>query len=143
MPRNGGRYHNDTHQLKTNTKYRKRGHQLGRPDNNRRVTIDDDLSSLMDSLNEPRGNNEAGNRMAIRPGQKLYNRQGRKAKQFVVENQLGWWRITIKDASFIGKDLVMSTLKAHCPRQFQPYHVRSELTLEMHLIINMNYLVFY
>ena len=34
-----------------------------------------------------------------------------------------WWRVSIPQAGSIGKDRVMSTLKANCLRQFQPFHV--------------------
>jgi hypothetical protein len=38
-------------------------------------------------------------------------------------NQVRWWRVSIPQAGTIGKDRVMSTLQAHCIRQFQAYHV--------------------
>ena len=38
-------------------------------------------------------------------------------------NEEKWWRVSIPQAGSIGKERVMSTLKVHCLRQFQPYHV--------------------
>ncbi|CAF4851537.1 unnamed protein product [Rotaria sp. Silwood1] len=123
---NGGKHHTDPISSRYNSKYNRRGDR-----NNYRPVFNhnaDDVDRLMASINRhltTDGNpsqdlssrryvtKSIQDRRPIRSNNQLKNAQ---------RNQIGWWRIAIQQAGEIGKERVMSTLKAHCPRQFQPYH---------------------
>ncbi|CAF3919959.1 unnamed protein product [Rotaria sp. Silwood2] len=123
---NGGRHYTDPTSSRYNTKYSRRGGRKDyRPESHHNG---DDVDTLMVSIN--RHLTTDGN-----PSQDLSSRryitkrtQGHRPTRLNYQfksaqiNQTGWWRVTIQQAGIIGKERVMSTLKAHCPRQFQPYH---------------------
>ncbi|CAF0839800.1 unnamed protein product [Rotaria sordida] len=123
---NGGKHYTDPISYRYNSKYNQRGGRKNyRPESNRNG---DDVDTLMVSIN--RHLTTDGN-----PSQNLSSRryvtkhtQDRRPTRPTYQlkkaqiNQTGWWRVTIQQAGTIGKERVMSTLKAHCPRQFQPYH---------------------
>lgn len=59
------------------------------------------------------------------------NREGRLRTNFdrrPISNSDGtqWWRISIPQAGSLGKDRVMSAIKAYFNRHFQPYHVKTQ-----------------
>ncbi|CAF1350103.1 unnamed protein product [Rotaria sp. Silwood1] len=123
---NGGKHHTDPISSRYNSKYNRRGDR-----NNYRPVFNhnaDDVDRLMASINRHLTTDvnpsqdlssrryvtkSIQDRRPIRSNNQLKNAQ---------RNQIGWWRIAIQQAGEIGKERVMSTLKAHCPRQFQPYH---------------------
>lgn len=128
LSRAGGRHHSDPVATRYNTKYNQRGGaRNNRPDNNRRPTGGDDVDSLMVSINRhltTDGNALQDNRMGGRTvRQPIRGGRPRPASHSASENLTGWWRIAVQKAGTIGKERVMSTLKTHCPRQFQAYHV--------------------
>ena len=130
--RNGGRHQSDPTASRYNAKYHQRGGAKNyRPESNRRLTGGDDIDSLMISIDRNFTTDEHPSHGAPRSGRTVNQTRGRRTShpgrlpKPAQENQTGWWRISIQDAGTIGKDRVMSTLKAHCIRQFQPYHVRT------------------
>ena len=124
------RHHTDPSSSRyNNAKYHQRnGGKNNRPESSRRQIGSDDVDRLMMSVDDDltmngksqeassraRACKNNGNRRPTRSTPQL-----RKAHQ----NQIGWWRIMVHDAGNIGKERVMTALRAHCPRQFQSYHV--------------------
>ncbi|UJR28966.1 hypothetical protein I4U23_010183 [Adineta vaga] len=126
-------YRNRNHTDPTASRYNSKFHQRNgprnyRPESDRRPTGGDDVDTLMKSMGHhlaPIGNSfhdfssrgrmgkPNGNRRPVRSTPQLRHPQ---------HNQTGWWRITIQDAGNIGKERVITALRAHCPRQFLPYH---------------------
>lgn len=123
-PRNGGRHQSDPSSSRFNSRYHQRGGRNNRPEANRRPTGGDDMESLMASMGRHLTTDGSGSQNAgptVRPGR---GRRPTHPVHQVQNNQVGWWRVTIPKAGTIGKERVMSTVKANCTRQFQPYHVR-------------------
>ena len=132
LSRDGGRHYSDPTSSRFNmkTKYYSRGRGSNRPVPNRRPTagagdIDRITVSIGRNLTTD-GNNVSGSTMRNR----VVNRSGGPQQIYSTgqmnnrnANQVKWWRVSIPQAGAIGKERVMSTLKVHCARQFQPYHV--------------------
>ncbi|CAF0720314.1 unnamed protein product [Adineta steineri] len=125
----GARHYTDPTPSRYNTKYNKRnGTKDYRPQPNRPRNGGDDVDTLMSLMDHhlPTNNNpmqESGSRgRGPRSTRGRHQTRSNPQLRHSQNNQTGWWRITIQQAGTIGKDRVMSTLKAHCPRQFQPYH---------------------
>lgn len=125
---NAGKHYSDPVSSRYNFKYNRRGGRNSyRQEFNCTMNNGDDIDILTktidrslrssDNFNQDSSVNRSfRNRRPIRS-----NHQSKHSQM----NQTGWWRVTIEKAGIIGKDRVISTLKAHCPRQFQPYHVHT------------------
>ncbi|CAF1209531.1 unnamed protein product [Didymodactylos carnosus] len=136
--RGGYRHHTDPtssgyYKGSQNVRYRTRGGPSGRGRGNRRPT--DDVDSLTVSISDNlttdtsvrnfrgrvvnsthRGGGGFGGPRPVG----LFNKHTNQSQ--ARQNQTGWWRVSIPKAGHIGKDRVMSILKVHTSRQFQPYH---------------------
>ena len=123
------RNHSDPMPSRYNTKYSQRGGRNIRPQPNYRGTGGDDVDHLMESLNRHFTTDGSYQRNFHNQGGRRINngRGGRGKHQQVQSTRMGWWRVSIEKAGTIGKDLVMSTLKARVDRPFQPYHVRESI----------------
>ncbi|CAF4384087.1 unnamed protein product, partial [Rotaria magnacalcarata] len=127
--REGGRHHTDPTPSRFNSqsKYHQRGRGNNRPVPNRRPTAGDDLENITVSIGRNLTTDGVGTQRLARRG--LIDSRPRRPIQINPRgmndggnNQVRWWRISIPQAGAIGKERVLSTLKANCPRQFQPYH---------------------
>lgn len=121
LSRNGNRHQSDPSSSRFNARYHQRGGRNNRPEANRRPTAGDDMDSLMASMGR---HLTTDGTMGQHSGRPVRGRRPTHPVHQVQNNQTGWWRVTIQKAGTIGKERVMSTLKTHCTRQFQPYHVR-------------------
>ena len=131
--RDGGRHHTDptSSRFNTNSKYRQRGRTNNRPVPNRRPTGGDDLDGITVSIgrnlttdgSNPQHSTTGGRivNRTIRP--QLIHGGGGGGRRDNHDTRTVWWRVSIPQAGAIGKERVMSTLKAYCDRDFQPYHV--------------------
>ncbi|CAF2033580.1 unnamed protein product [Rotaria magnacalcarata] len=127
--REGGRHHTDPTPSRFNSqsKYHQRGRGNNRPVPDRRPTAGDDLENITVSIGRNLTTDGVGTQRLARRG--LIDSRPRRPIQINPRgmndggnNQVRWWRISIPQAGAIGKERVLSTLKANCPRQFQPYH---------------------
>jgi hypothetical protein len=143
---NGGRNYTDSTSFRHTARFRQRGGPRHyRPQHNRSLTQIDDVDTLMVSINRDLttdGNScrqSLSTRSVVNRGRGRGRDQGRRNTypQAQPQPQTGWWRVTIQQAGTIGKERVMSSLKAHCTRQFQHYHVN------IHLIIKCEFLFYY
>ncbi|CAF3251827.1 unnamed protein product [Rotaria socialis] len=129
--RGGGKNYSDPISSRYYSKYNQRGGRKNYcPEPKRPVTYGDDVDTLMTTLNHTLTTNSNSTEefsstlqpQKFRPTRPTrLTRRDNQQKRFQI-NQTGWWRVSIQQAGAIGKDRVMSTLKAHCPRQFQAYH---------------------
>ena len=127
LSREGSRRHTDpTSRFYTNSKYRQRGRGNNRPVPNRRQTGGDDLDRITVSIGRHLTTNSLGPSFRERLVNRSQGPQQIDSSNRMTgrnSNQTRWWRVSIPQAGSIGKERVMSTLRAHCIRQFQPYHV--------------------
>ncbi|CAF1369398.1 unnamed protein product [Adineta steineri] len=134
MSREGGRHHTDPTSSRFNvrSRYHQRGRLNNRPVPNRRPTAGDDLETITVSIGRDLTTDRTyshnpstrGGRV-VRPGvrpREIHPSGGSGRSMDRDNNQVKWWRVSIPQAGAIGKDLVMSTLKAHFTRQLLPYH---------------------
>jgi hypothetical protein len=132
LSRNGGRHHTDPTSSRYNSRYNQRGDpRNNRPEPNRRPTNEDDIGSLMVSIDRNLTTDGNPSQRSMPTGRIVNHTRGRRRPMRMIHqpdrnppvNQTAWWRISIQEAGTIGKERVMSTLKTHCARHFQPYHV--------------------
>jgi hypothetical protein len=134
LSRDGGRHHTDPTSSRFNntSKYHQRGRGRGnnRPISNRHPTGGDDLDTITVSIGRnlttdgTHGPSSSGRGRFVNHSQgprKIYSSSSRMND--AQNSETKWWRVSIPQAGAIGKERVMSTLKVHCARQFQHYHV--------------------
>lgn len=125
-----GRRHTDPSSSRFNSlsRYHQRGGGRGmnRPVQIHRPTNDThDLRPITVSL----GGDLLGDRSRPRPPMSRGRFEHRDARPrpgprpIPQETQARWWRVSIPQIGLNNKERMMSTLRAHCIRQFQPYHV--------------------
>jgi hypothetical protein len=130
--REGGRHHTDptSSRFNNNSRYHQRGRANNRPVPNRRPTVGDDLDTITVSIGRnlttdgtnSLGSSVRGRFVNHRPGPHQIHTSGGRFNDR-ENSSTKWWRVSIPQAGAIGKERVMSTLKAHFSRQLQPYHV--------------------
>ena len=133
LSRDDGRRHTDptSSRFNNNARYHQRGGGRGnnRPVPNRRPTGGDDLDTITVSLNRNFTTDGVDSQGSFTRGRVVHPQRGPQQIRPLHRNmdrqanQMPWWRVSIPQAGTIGKERVMSTLKVHCARQFQPYHV--------------------
>ena len=127
--RNGRKHHITSNSSYSDSKYYRRYHQNDhRPERNYHP-INQDFDTVVKSINRYLTTNSlASGQLSSMPYRTIRKHNRRPAfwnyQQKNSEiNQTGWWCVSIEQAGAIGKERAMSTLKVHCPRYFQPYHV--------------------
>lgn len=144
--REGGRHHTDPtgtrFHLNSNLRYNRRGRGNTRPIPTRRPNSGDDLDRITVSIGRnftTDGVSSQGSTTRSRFVNRHAPRQIHLSNHMNDRdnNQTRWWRVSIQNAGTIGKERVMSTLKAHCVRQFQPYHVNLIKTIFRNFYIYM------
>lgn len=142
---NSGRNYTDSTPSRHSARfYQRGGPRYSRPQSNRGPNNFDDVDTLMVSINRDLTTDGNPTRQSLTTRSIVHRGRGRGRDRdqsrrhpqppIQAQSQTGWWRITIPQAGTIGKERVMSSLKAHCTRQFQPYHVT------IHLIIKFKFL---
>lgn len=124
------RHHTDPSASRyNNAKYHQRnGGKNNRPEFSRRQIGSDDVDRLMMAVDDDSTTNGKSQETSSRARACKNNANRRPTRSTpqlrkAHQNQIGWWRILVQDAGNIGKERVMTALRAHCPRQFQSYHV--------------------
>lgn len=144
--REGGRYHTDpssSSRFNANMKFHRRGGIrtiTQRPVPNRPGTSGQSGESITVSVHRTLSGGSTRtlgtSGLRGRPYQPKQIHPGPSGQDSANANQEKWWRVSILQAGSIGKERVMSTLKAHCMRQFQAYHVRrTSNTSPIHLLL--------
>ena len=125
-----GRRHTDPSSSRFNTlsRYHPRGGGRG---NNRPVQISrnidgNDLRTITVSLDRDLLTDGSHSRAPLMHRGRFGPRDARPRpgpRPIPQETQAKWWRVSMPQVGANSKERVMSTLRAHCIRQFQPYHV--------------------
>lgn len=134
LSREVGRHYTDptSSRFDNRSRYHQRGRGRGnnRPVPNRPPTGGDELDTITVSINRNLttdgvniGGPSRGRLVRQRPGPRPIHPMGGGRFNDRINSEVKWWRVSIPQAGTIGKDLVMSTLKAHFTRQLLPYHV--------------------
>jgi hypothetical protein len=131
---NGGRRYTDPTPSRYNSRYNQRnGPKNYRPEPNHSSNGGDDVDTILTSIHRHLTTDGNHSQEPSSRGRMLRYTRGRRPTHsnppltYSPMNQISWWRVSIQQAGTIGKERVMSALKAHCPRLFQPYHVNNYL----------------
>jgi hypothetical protein len=128
-------HHSDpqTSRFDAHTKYRQRGAGVHRSMRNRHHTSGNDMECASGSIR--RTLTADGHRSSSSTGVQrhcpkvIHVHDSGKTNA----NKMKWWRVSIPHAGTIGKERVMSTLKVHVSRPFQPYNVNHRSRQHVHL----------